>query len=65
MFKVGVFMGWADVTLDESIPWDMLIPLYIGATLWNVTYETIYQHQVSLKLPPLSHTLSPSTDHIA
>lgn len=46
MFKVGVFMGWADLTRDQSIPFDILVPLYIGCCLWTITYETVYQHQV-------------------
>jgi len=45
MFKVGVFMGWADVSADGQIPWKILTPVYIGSCLWTVTYETVYQHQ--------------------
>ncbi|KAJ7612018.1 UbiA prenyltransferase family [Mycena polygramma] len=45
MFKVGVFMGWADVSPDGSVPWLTLAPVYIGACLWTMTYETVYQHQ--------------------
>lgn len=46
MFKVGVFMGWSEVTLDGNIPWETLLPVYIGGCLWTLTYEIIYQHQV-------------------
>ncbi|KAF8880787.1 UbiA prenyltransferase [Infundibulicybe gibba] len=45
MFKVGIFMGWCDLTVDGSIPWSVLVPMYIGACLWTITYETVYQHQ--------------------
>ncbi|KAF7319436.1 hypothetical protein HMN09_00282100 [Mycena chlorophos] len=46
MFKVGVFMGWADLSADATaIPWDVLVPVYIGACLWTMTYESVYQHQ--------------------
>ncbi|KAJ7851123.1 hypothetical protein B0H14DRAFT_831611 [Mycena olivaceomarginata] len=45
MFKVGIFMGWSDLSLDGSIPWNTLIPIYLGACLWTITYETVYQHQ--------------------
>ncbi|KAJ7683538.1 UbiA prenyltransferase [Mycena rosella] len=43
MFKVGIFMGWSDLAGD--IPWDILTPIYLGACLWTITYETVYQHQ--------------------
>jgi hypothetical protein len=46
MFKVGIFMGWSDLSVDGSIPWNTLIPIYLGACLWTITYETVYQHQV-------------------
>jgi hypothetical protein len=59
MFKVGIFMGWCDLTLEGSVPWATLIPMYIGACLWTITYETVYQHQV------LSHILRPSPPLIA
>lgn len=49
MFKVGIFMGWADVSTDGRVPWKILTPVYIGSCLWTVTYETVYQHQVSVK----------------
>ncbi|KAJ7888763.1 hypothetical protein B0H13DRAFT_1888290 [Mycena leptocephala] len=45
MFKVGIFMGWSDLSVDGSIPWNTLIPIYLGACLWTITYETVYQHQ--------------------
>ncbi|KAJ7933636.1 UbiA prenyltransferase [Mycena leptocephala] len=46
MFKVGIFMGWSDLNVDGSIPWNTLIPIYLGTCLWTITYETVYQHQV-------------------
>jgi 4-hydroxybenzoate polyprenyltransferase len=46
MFKVGVFMGWSDLSLDGTIPLRTLVPIYLGACLWTITYETVYQHQV-------------------
>ncbi|KIY65650.1 UbiA-domain-containing protein [Cylindrobasidium torrendii FP15055 ss-10] len=49
MFNIGIFMGWADLTTDGSIPYATLVPMYIGATLWTVTYETAYQHQDRLE----------------
>jgi 4-hydroxybenzoate polyprenyl transferase len=45
VFHVGIFMGWSDISLDGSVPWSMLFPLYVGAALWTVAYETVYQHQ--------------------
>ncbi len=45
MFKVGVFMGWADLNRGD-ISWAVLVPIYIGACCWTITYETIYQHMV-------------------
>jgi len=45
MFKVGIFMGWADISTDGTVPWSTLIPLYVGGCLWTITYETVYQHQ--------------------
>jgi len=48
MFNVGMFMGWADLSaqIGRDIPWDILIPMYVGTCLWTFTYETVYQHQV-------------------
>ncbi|KAJ6615459.1 UbiA prenyltransferase [Mycena sp. CBHHK59/15] len=45
MFKVGIFMGWSDLAVDTAIPWNILVPVYVGACLWTITYETVYQHQ--------------------
>ncbi|KAJ6610484.1 UbiA prenyltransferase [Mycena sp. CBHHK59/15] len=45
MFKVGIFMGWSDLNVDETVGWIALVPIYIGACLWTITYETVYQHQ--------------------
>ncbi|KAJ7430193.1 hypothetical protein B0H11DRAFT_2397317 [Mycena galericulata] len=45
MFKVGIFMGWADLSTDGTVPWNILVPIYLGACLWTITYETVYQHQ--------------------
>ncbi|KAJ7628579.1 UbiA prenyltransferase [Roridomyces roridus] len=45
MFKVGIFMAWSDITANGSIPWDVLTCVYLGAVLWTITYETVYQHQ--------------------
>jgi 4-hydroxybenzoate polyprenyltransferase len=48
MFKVGIVMGWADLSTDGAAPWNILLPIYLGACLWTITYETVYQHQVCL-----------------
>jgi 4-hydroxybenzoate polyprenyltransferase len=32
--------------LDGTIPLRTLVPIYLGACLWTITYETVYQHQV-------------------
>ncbi|KAJ7476867.1 UbiA prenyltransferase [Mycena galericulata] len=48
MFKVGIFMGWSDLSIDGTVPWHILIPVYLGACLWTITYETVYQHQDKL-----------------
>ncbi|KAJ7740582.1 UbiA prenyltransferase [Mycena metata] len=48
MFTVGIFMGWSDLSVDGTVPWSTLAPVYIGACLWTLTYETIYQHQDKL-----------------
>ncbi|KAJ6481715.1 UbiA prenyltransferase [Mycena sanguinolenta] len=45
MFNVGVFMGWSDISIDGTVNWNVLIPIYLGACLWTWTYETVYQHQ--------------------
>ncbi|KAJ7775697.1 UbiA prenyltransferase [Mycena maculata] len=45
MFKVGIFMGWSDLSTEGGIPWHVLVPIYFGACLWTITYETVYQHQ--------------------
>ncbi|KAJ7481606.1 UbiA prenyltransferase [Mycena latifolia] len=43
MFKVGIFMGWSDISVDGVVPWHVLAPIYLGACLWTFSYETIYQ----------------------
>ncbi|KAF9030134.1 UbiA-domain-containing protein [Hymenopellis radicata] len=48
MFNIGIFMGWADLTKDGRVAFDALLPIYIGALLWTITYETVYQHQDKL-----------------
>ncbi|KAJ6588465.1 UbiA prenyltransferase [Mycena capillaripes] len=48
MFKVGIFMGWSDISIDGQVPWNVLAPIYLGACLWTWTYETVYQHQDKL-----------------
>ncbi|KAJ8508741.1 hypothetical protein ONZ45_g9014 [Pleurotus djamor] len=45
MFNVGIFMGWADLSISGDIPWHILTPIYLGACMWTFTYETVYQHQ--------------------
>jgi len=45
MFNVGVIMPWSDVSVDGTVPWKVLVPVYLGACLWTWTYETVYQHQ--------------------
>ncbi|KAF7354625.1 4-hydroxybenzoate polyprenyltransferase, mitochondrial [Mycena sanguinolenta] len=45
MFKVGIFMGWSDLSVNGSVQWDVLVPIYLGACPWTITYETVYQHQ--------------------
>ncbi len=48
MFNIGIFMGWADLTPNGHIPWATLTAAYVGAILWTITYETVYQHQVAI-----------------
>ncbi|KAK0440549.1 hypothetical protein EV421DRAFT_2036760 [Armillaria borealis] len=45
MFNIGVYMGRADLTPDGVIPCHALTAAYFGATMWTITYETVYQHQ--------------------
>ncbi|KAF9500005.1 UbiA prenyltransferase [Pleurotus eryngii] len=45
MFNVGIFMGWGDLSINGSLPWHILVPIYIGTCMWTFTYETVYQHQ--------------------
>ncbi|KAK0440541.1 UbiA prenyltransferase family-domain-containing protein [Armillaria borealis] len=45
MFNIGVYMGWADLASNGAIPYHTLTAAYIGATMWTITYETVYQHQ--------------------
>lgn len=54
MFKIGIFMGWSELSIDGTVPWETLVPVYIGACLWTLTYETVYQHQVRLFLYSLT-----------
>lgn len=49
MFNIGVFMGWSDVSPTGESNWAVLIPVYLGCIFWTVSYETIYQHQVSMR----------------
>ncbi|KAJ7701743.1 hypothetical protein B0H17DRAFT_1127988 [Mycena rosella] len=35
----------ASIPLCRRVPWNVLAPVYLGACLWTITYETIYQHQ--------------------
>ncbi|KAG7440985.1 UbiA prenyltransferase [Guyanagaster necrorhizus] len=48
MFNIGIYMGWADLTPNGHIPWAALTAAYVGAILWTITYETVYQHQDKL-----------------
>ncbi len=45
MFNIGVYVGWADLAPDGVIPYHTLTAAYFSATMWMVTYETVYQHQ--------------------
>ncbi len=45
MFNIGVYMGWADLAPNGQIPYRALTAAYVGATMWTITYETVYQHQ--------------------
>ncbi|KAJ3913699.1 UbiA prenyltransferase family [Lentinula edodes] len=44
MFTVGVFMGWSTLSRTKEMPYELLVPIYIGGCFWVWTYETIYQH---------------------
>ncbi|KAF9565732.1 hypothetical protein CPC08DRAFT_733902 [Agrocybe pediades] len=39
--NVGMFMGWADLSAQtgRDIPWNILVPMYIGTCFWTITYE--------------------------
>ncbi|KAK0452935.1 uncharacterized protein EV420DRAFT_1697675 [Desarmillaria tabescens] len=45
MFNIDIYMGWAVLAPDSQIPYHALTAAYIGATMWTITYETVYQHQ--------------------
>ncbi|KAG7440961.1 UbiA-domain-containing protein [Guyanagaster necrorhizus] len=45
MFNIGIYMGWADLAPDAKISYHALTAAYLGATMWTITYETVYQHQ--------------------
>ncbi|KAK0214576.1 UbiA prenyltransferase family, partial [Armillaria fumosa] len=45
IFNIGVYMGWADLSPDCVIPYHALTAAYLGATMWTITYEAVYQHQ--------------------
>ncbi|PBK98262.1 hypothetical protein ARMGADRAFT_1161735 [Armillaria gallica] len=45
MFNIDVYMGWADLAPDGVSPYHALTAAYLGATMWTLTYETMYQHQ--------------------
>ena len=53
MFDVGIFMGWADVSNENGLPWSLLIPIFLGGCLWTIAYETVYQYQVLIFFPIL------------
>lgn len=42
-FNFGVFMGYAAIT--NSVSMTVCLPLYIGAILWTIVYDTIYAYQ--------------------
>lgn len=42
-FNMGVFMGYA--AINNSLNLQILGPLYLGAILWTVVYDTIYAFQ--------------------
>ncbi|KAF5336730.1 hypothetical protein D9757_013925 [Collybiopsis confluens] len=44
MFTVGVFMGWSTLNTSKQMPYEILVPVYLGGCFWVWTYETIYQH---------------------
>ncbi|KAJ3728637.1 UbiA prenyltransferase family-domain-containing protein [Lentinula raphanica] len=44
MFTVGVFMGWSTLSPNKQLPYEILVPVYVGGCFWVWTYETIYQH---------------------
>ncbi|KAJ6584250.1 hypothetical protein B0H10DRAFT_2234539 [Mycena sp. CBHHK59/15] len=64
MFKIGIFMGWSDLSVDRTIPWNTLIPIYLGACLWTITYETVYQHQVHCANIAKYYLLTPELDSV-
>ena len=55
--------------MDGTIPWNVLTPMYIGASMWTITYETVYLHQVGVcisvygidPINPISHRTSWTT----
>ena len=46
MFNIGALMGWTDV-YPNDVPWKMLASVYLACGFWTLTFETVYQHQVS------------------
>lgn len=41
----GALLGWSSV--HGVCNWQLCLPLYIGAVMWTIHYDTIYSHQVT------------------
>lgn len=47
-FNWGALLGWSAV--HGSCDWAICLPLYIAGICWTILYDTIYAHQVSIKI---------------
>ena len=46
-FNYGAMLGWTAV--HGAVDWPIL-PLYMSCLLWTLIYDTIYAHQVSIRI---------------
>jgi len=47
-FNWGALLGWS--AIRGSCDWSICLPLYIAGICWTILYDTIYAHQVGIKM---------------
>lgn len=51
VFNYGALLGWCAV--KDDVLWSACLPLYAAGICWTLVYDTIYAHQVELRLTSL------------